>query len=456
MKPKLLIIDDEISIVNTIKRFFLAENFIVHSAQNGALGLRKIKSGAYDIILLDLNLPDISGEEVAQEIRRIDKEINIIIITAHGSIKSSVSLFKLGINDYILKPFEIEELYFIVTNLIKNAETKKENKRLKCNLVEVYKPKNLIGESKSMKEVFTKITQVAPVDVNVLIQGKSGTGKEIVAKTIHFYSSRKNKPFYAINCGAIPSELLENEMFGYMKGSFTGAMQDRIGIFEEASQSTLFLDEINELPLALQPKLLRALQERKIKRIGDNKEVEVDIRIIASSSKDLRKEVANQKFREELFYRLNVFTINLEPLHKRLEDIPLLIDHFIKKYNKELKKEIKTITKEALDKCIRYKWPGNIRELENIIQRAMVLATDKYIKPENILFDHHDDFNTLDNISTEEMDYKTALKEMTAKVDKIYIQKALEEAKHNKLKAAGLLGISPRALHYKIKQLFPE
>ena len=456
MNPELLIIDDEISIVNTIKRFFQTKNFNITFAQLGGQGLKKFKSNKFDVVLLDLNLPDISGEEIAKEIRKIDKDIIIMVITAYGSIKSSVDLFKIGVNDYILKPFQVEELYFVIENFLKNKEIKDENVKLKKNLAEIYKPKNLVGESKSMKEIYNMIIQVAPVDVNVLIQGASGTGKEIVARTIHFFSSRKDKPFYAINCGAIPSELLESEMFGYRKGSFTGAIQDRKGLFEEASQSTLFLDEINEMPLMLQPKLLRVLQEKKIKRIGDNKEIDADVRIVAASSKDLKREVADKKFREDLFYRLNVFTINLDPLKERQEDIPLLINHFIQKYNKALKKEIKAVTKGALEKCIKYRWPGNIRELENIIQRAMVVATSIYIKSENIIFDHEDMIDESGDITINKMDYKTALKTYMDNIDKLYIQKALQETDYNKLKSAKILGISPRALHYKIKKFFPK
>lgn len=454
--PKLLIIDDEIEIVNPIKRFFQIKNFIVNSAQTGRDGLKKFRSERFDVILLDLNLPDLNGEDVVKVVRKIDKETIIVVITGYGSIQSAVNLFKLGINDYILKPFEIEELYLVIENLLHHKRIRDENIKLKKDLTEIYKPESLIGESKVMKEIYKMIIQVAPYDVNVLIQGESGTGKEMVARAIHFTSPRKNSPFYAINCGAIPSELLESEMFGYKKGAFTGAIQDRKGLFEEASQSTLFLDEINELPIQLQPKLLRVLQEKKIKRIGDNIEIEVDVRIIAASSKELKTEVANKKFREDLFYRLNVFTINLPPLRERKEDIPLLIDHFIKKYRDSIKKEIKGISKEALEKCMRYKWPGNVRELENVVQRAMVLATEKYIKPENILLDFELESEDIGYDIIEKMDYRTALKVYTEKIDKIYIQKALKEARYNKLKAAKILGISPRALYYKIEKLFPE
>jgi len=353
MKKNLLIIDDEVPVVNSIKKFF-SQKYNVFTFRNGTSVLKNFKRGEYDIILLDLNLPDIMGDRIAHEIRKKDKDVIIIVITGHGSVQSAVNLFRIGINDYILKPFEFEELDFIIRSHLKHIETRRENIQLKRNLSEQYKPENLIGESKAMKDIHKQIIQVAEYDVSVLIQGESGTGKELVARTIHFSSSRSNKPFYAINCGAIPNELLESEFFGFRRGSFTGAISDKKGIFEEASGSSLFLDEINELPLTLQPKLLRVLQEQKIKRIGDNKEIDIDVRIISATSKILQNEVINKKFREDLFYRINVITINLPPLRERKEDIPLLISHFIKKYSNAIKKDIKGISRMALKKCMEY------------------------------------------------------------------------------------------------------
>ena len=451
---RILIIDDDREIINPVMKYLKNKNYKVVSASTGKEGIRKFEILDIDIILLDLNLPDINGIEVAKEIRKINKEVIIIVITAYGSVESAVQLFKLGINDYILKPFQLEELYFIIDRLIKNKETAEENILLKKEIHHIYKPENLIGESKKMQEVYKQIIKIAQYDVNVLIEGESGTGKEMVAKAIHFSSFRKEKPFYPINCGAIPKELLESELFGYKKGAFTGALTDRKGLFEEADGSTVFLDEINEMPLELQPKLLRVLQEKKIKRIGENREKTIDIRIICASSKNIYEEVKRENFRKDLFYRINVLNIKLPPLRERKEDIPLLINHFIIKYNKIIKKDIKGIKKNALRKCMSYSWPGNVRELENVIQRAMVLTSSDYIDENNIILDYE---NKLENIPSDivnNMSYKEALKKYTMLIDKIYIKKALELSNYNKIEAARILGISVRTLHYKLKNLY--
>ncbi|MBN1899623.1 MAG: sigma-54-dependent Fis family transcriptional regulator [Spirochaetes bacterium] len=456
MISRFLIITDELSIQKTITDFFNTKNYHLAIEKSGKSGLKRFLPFHFDIILIDLDLSDIKTESIIKDIRKQDPDVIIIVMTSEGSIQSVSELFKIGINHYILKPFAIEELFYSVNNLLINKKIQEENIKLKKNLTEIYHPAGLVGESKSMKEIYEKIIQVANHDVSVLIQGESGTGKEIVARTIHFSSHRNDKPFYAINCGAIPSELLESEMFGHKKGAFTGAINDRKGIFEEASGSTLFLDEINEMPLNLQPKLLRVLQEKKIKRIGDNKEIETDFRIIAASSRNLKHELDHNSFREDLFYRLNVITINIPPLRKRKDDIPLLIDHFIKKYKKLIKKESKGISKEALEKCLEYNWPGNIRELENFVQRTIVLARGKYILPEDIMFDARDDKTEPEGENVDKVDYKKAVKNALERIDRIYIQDALKKTNYNKIKAAKLLGISPRSLHYKIKNLFPD
>ncbi len=452
---KILIIDDDPSVNRVMQIFFKMKNFIAETAKNGDEGLKLLKKDNFDIVFLDLNLPDINGEEVARRIREFDKNIIIVVITGYASVKSVIKLFKIGINDYIQKPFQIDEIDFLVEKMLKNKQIEEENIKLKKNLSDIYKPENIIGKSKAIEEVHKLIIQVSQYDVNVLIQGESGTGKEMVARAIHFSSLRKDKPFYAINCGAIPSELIESELFGYRKGAFTGAVTDRKGLFEDANGSTLFLDEINELPLHLQPKLLRVLQEKSVKRIGDNKELSVDVRIISASSLDLKNEVAKKKFREDLYYRLNVFNITLPPLRERKSDIPLLIDHFIKKYSKSIKKGIKGITSDAIKKCMNYDWNGNVRELENAVQRAMVIAKGEYLKAHDFILevlsirDKDDDRG----IDVDKMDYKNALQYYTDKIDKIYINKAMKEAKYNKKEAAKILGISERTLYYKLSRM---
>jgi DNA-binding NtrC family response regulator len=460
MQIRILIIDDDLSILNSLERFLKEResNFVIKKASTGNSALEKLNKENFDVIILDLSLPDIRGEELANIIRKKDQNVIIIIVTAFGTVQSVINLFKIGISDYILKPFELEEVLFTIRKHLEAKRLKEENITLRKNLIEIYKPEALIGTSKVMKEVYEKIIQVAHYNVNVLIEGESGVGKEVVARSIHFLSARKDKPFYVINCGAIPTELLESELFGYRKGAFTGAIQDKKGIFEEASGSSLFLDEINELPLSLQPKLLRTLQEKTIRRIGDNKEIYVDFRLISASSKNLKKEVMENRFREDLFYRINVFLIKIPPLRERKEDIPLLINHFIEKYKKIIGKEIKGITEKAMKKCLNYDWYGNVRELENVVQRAIILAKKDYIDFDDIIIekDYTREETFILNFDFEKLDYKKAVKLSLENIDKIYIKKALEKTNYNKKEAAKLLGISLRALHYKINKLFPE
>ena len=460
MQIRILIIDDDLSILNSLERFLKEResNFVIEKASTGNSALEKLNKENFDVIILDLSLPDIRGEELANIIRKKDQNVIIIIVTAFGTVQSVINLFKIGISDYILKPFELEEVLFTIRKHLEAKRLKEENITLRKNLIEIYKPEALIGTSKVMKEVYEKIIQVAHYNVNVLIEGESGVGKEVVARSIHFLSARKYKPFYVINCGAIPAELLESELFGYRKGAFTGAIQDKKGIFEEASGSSLFLDEINELPLSLQPKLLRTLQEKTIRRIGDNKEIYVDFRLISASSKNLKKEVMENRFREDLFYRINVFLIKIPPLRERKEDIPLLINHFIEKYKKIIGKEIKGITEKAMKKCLNYDWYGNVRELENVAQRAIILAKKDYIDFDDIIIekDYTKEETFILNFDFEKLDYKKAVKLSLENIDKIYIKKALEKTNYNKKEAAKLLGISLRALHYKINKLFPE
>jgi len=460
MQIRILIIDDDLSILNSLERFLKEResNFVIEKVSTGNSALEKLNKENFDVIILDLSLPDIRGEELANIIRKKDQNVIIIIVTAFGTVQSVINLFKIGISDYILKPFELEEVLFTIRKHLEAKRLKEENITLRKNLIEIYKPEALIGTSKVMKEVYEKIIQVAHYNVNVLIEGESGVGKEVVARSIHFLSARKYKPFYVINCGAIPAELLESELFGYRKGAFTGAIQDKKGIFEEASGSSLFLDEINELPLSLQPKLLRTLQEKTIRRIGDNKEIYVDFRLISASSKNLKKEVMENRFREDLFYRINVFLIKIPPLRERKEDIPLLINHFIEKYKKIIGKEIKGITEKAMKKCLNYDWYGNVRELENVVQRAIILAKKDYIDFDDIIIekDYTKEETFILNFDFEKLDYKKAVKLSLENIDKIYIKKALEKTNYNKKEAAKLLGISLRALHYKINKLFPE
>jgi len=444
---KILVADDEKSIRTVLKKFLESLGHKVIEAEDGKETLKKLQSEKIDLAFVDIKMPSTSGLEILKEI----KNTPIVIITAYGTMDYTIKAMKLGAADYLTKPFDLEEIKNLIEKLGKVESSQEEQ----------IKEQLIIGESRKIREVFKLIGRVARTDATVLIVGESGTGKELVAKAIHNYSGRRGD-FIAVNCAALPPTLLEAELFGYEKGSFTGATSSKKGYFEQAKDGTLFLDEIGELNVELQSKLLRVLQEKEIRRIGGEKPIKVNTRVIAATNKDLEEEVKRGKFREDLFYRLNVLKIEIPPLRERREDIPLLANHFIQKFSKEFRLPIKRLTKRAADWLKNYDFPGNVRELENIILRAMLTSPldvidieDLMIKPskENPNFEEAiDEFVT--TIFTVEQKEPNNLYEMVIKTaEKILISKVLKFTKWNQVKASKVLGIHRNTLRAKIKEL---
>ena len=381
----ILIVDDEESMRITLSMLLKSEGYNVSIASGGEDALRTIHTGkSYDLVITDLKMDKIDGINVLEATKEFNPSAEVLMLTAYGTVDSAVEAMRLGAFDYISKPFESDELLLTVEKALERKSLLKELKFLRKEIKGRYGIKNIIGKSKEMRAVMEMIHRVAETDVTVLIEGESGVGKELVARAIHSESSRCNKPFIPINCGAIPETLLESELFGHVKGSFTGASFNRKGLFEEADKGTLLLDEIALAPVMTQIKLLRVLEERSIKRIGDNNPHEIDVRLIAATNKKLAAAVEDGSFREDLYYRLNVIVLTIPPLRERKEDILTLCEHFLSVYNKKNNKDITTISNEAMDLLVSYHWPGNVRELENTIEGAIVLTKDKEITPNDL------------------------------------------------------------------------
>lgn len=366
-----------------MKTILTKEGFYVETADTGKKAIEILKNGTYDVILTDLRLPDIDGTEVLKEVKALNRPSHVIIITAYGSIPSAIEATKLGAFYYLQKPFEKDQLLLVINNAVNQVRLLQDNIMLKDQLADRFQLENIVGVHGRMEELFRVVRKVAPTNSTVLIYGESGTGKELFAKSIHYNSPRRNKPFFAINCAAIPETLLESELFGYEKGAFTGALSRHTGLFEQANGSTLFLDEIGDLTVGTQAKLLRVLQERELRRIGGKENIRLDVRIITATNKNLEHEMATGKFRQDLYYRLNVIAFTIPPLRERLTDIPLLVEHFLKKLNSTHNTK-KTVTPEVLTVLMSYTWPGNVRQLESVIERAYIMCETETIGTENI------------------------------------------------------------------------
>jgi two-component system response regulator PilR (NtrC family) len=369
----ILIIDDEKSLLDLLSVVLKKEGYRVKTVLAPSKVFDLIERDAFDLIICDIKLPEMSGMEILKYVRESRPEVPMIMITAYGSLKQAVEALKAGAVDYILKPFDVEELKIVIAQELEKRQLREENILLKRDLQEKYSFENMIGKSKAMQEVYALIEKTSATDSTVLISGESGTGKEMAARAIHLLSRRAESPFVSINCAALPENLLESELFGHARGSFTGAVADKKGMFEVATRGTLFLDEVGETSPWTQVKLLRALQERKIRRVGGTDEIPVDVRILAATNRDLKKRIEEGKFREELFYRLNVISFEMPPLRKRIEDIPLLLNHFLQKYCQQMAKKMKRMAPEVISYLEAYSWPGNVRELENIIERIVAI-----------------------------------------------------------------------------------
>jgi len=384
--PQILVVDDDASMVRMLRHRLEREGYRVASASNGEEGLSLIRNEVFNLVVTDMKMPKLRGDELAKAISQFNPEIPVIIMTAYGEVGEAVKLMQDGIFHYVTKPFDVEELMGRIRKALDRHRTTTEVKQVRTRIMNRRKSDFIVGSCPKIEELLTQISIVAQNDVPVIIYGESGTGKELVARAIHYTGKRADRPFIVENCGAIPENLIENELFGHVKGAYTDARTDQKGLFEEAHGGTLFLDEIGELPLALQVKFLRVLQDGEFKRIGSTKSVKVDVRVIAATNKDLIQAIAEKTFREDLFYRLNVIPINIPPLRERKEDIPLLINHFLQEFNKELGKGVEGFSPAAIQKMMTYQWPGNIRELKNKVKQAMVLTRNNVITAEDLFF----------------------------------------------------------------------
>lgn len=382
-KPNILVVDDEDDFLTCAKDLVAAWNFEVDTAQTGYEALQRISLYQYDLVILDVIMPLISGIETLRRIRKIDRDVPIVVLTGDGRIETAVEAMRGGAHDYISKPVDWNKLQVVVKNAIAMRSLKREVSRLKNQLSAKYEHANIIGSCVKMREVYLAIDRVVDSDVTLIIRGESGTGKELLARAVHFNGNRKDSPFVAVNCAAIPESLLESELFGHEKGSFTGAITQRLGKFEQAHKGTLFLDEIGEMTPMTQAKILRALQEKRIERIGGSSSIPIDVRVISATNKNLETMVETGEFREDLYYRISVYPIILPPLRERREDIPQLIGFFTDKLNKKMKRKIKTVSDDALEYVMRYNWPGNVRELENVMERAMLNCNSDTLRPEH-------------------------------------------------------------------------
>lgn len=446
----LLIIDDEKSLLEVLEVVFKKEGYKVKTATSGTEALEILNSNSVDLVITDIRMPHISGMDVLRFVKNNTPEVPVIVITAYGSIQQAVEALKAGALDYIVKPFDVEELKILVARGLERKHLEMENILLKKDLKEKFRFEDMIGKSRVMQEIYNLIEKVAGTDSTVLITGESGTGKELAARAIHNLSRRKDKPFITINCAALPENLLESELFGHTKGSFTGAVSEKKGMFEVASHGTLFLDEIGEMSPWLQVKLLRALQEKKIRRVGGTDEIPVDVRVIAATNQDLKKRIEEGKFREDLYYRLNVISFEMPPLRKRVEDIPLLVQHFLQKYCKQMGKKMKRLAPEVVGIFEAYPWPGNIRELENVIERIVAIEdretiTSACLPPEMLGVIKKEEYRI-------ELTPGFKLNEHLDEIAKKYILKALEKSGGRMKKAAPLLGVSYRTLRYLIEK----
>ena len=443
-QANILVIDDEESMRDSCQQTLSRDGNRVEVAEDGSRGLAMLERESFDLVILDLKMPGLSGMEVLKKIRERDPEAMVIVITGYATVESAVEAMKRGAYDFIPKPFTPGSLRVIVRRALDRRELALENVLLRGELKASFGPEVIIGQSESMKKVEELVRKVGPTDTTVLISGESGTGKELVARAIHRHSSRRDKPFVVVDCGSLVENLFESELFGHVKGSFTGATATKYGRFELANGGTLFFDEIGNISINIQTKLLRVLQEREVTKVGSSQVIKVDVRIVAATNKDLQKAVKAGTFREDLFYRLSVVPITLPPLRERRDDIPLLANHFLRKYNKKRRKNIRAISDRAMKALVEYNWPGNVRELENAIERAVVLAENDVVKPSDLLYYGL----TVETPSTSDAGGAQRLSDL----EREHIAKTLKMFNGHRGKAAKSLGIDRKTLRVKLKR----
>ena len=446
-----LIVDDEVGTRESVK-MILKNDYEVFLAKDAEEAFLQIKEHSPDVVLLDIILPDIDGLKVLEKVKESDPDLIVIMITATKTIKTAVEAMKLGAYDYVTKPFDIDELRLIISRSLSTQALEKEVKYLRKEIDKGFSIGNIIGKSKVMENIFKVVRLIADSKSTVLIMGESGTGKELISRAIHYNSNRKNFPFVTINCAAIPETLIESELFGHERGAFTNAIEKKLGRFEIAQHGTLFLDEIGELSLSTQAKILRFLEEKEFNRVGGSKTIKVDVRLITATNRDLNQLLKKGEFREDLYYRINVVPIVIPPLRERKEDIPMLLENFIKKFNAENNKNIKGISKEALELMMNYDWPGNVRELENLIERIIALTSNEYIQHNDLPFSLIN-IPKINGLKESVLNGKVSFLEAEEEFEKGIILDALKRANYVQSHAAEMLRISRRILKYKMEKL---
>jgi two-component system response regulator AtoC len=446
-----LVVDDEVGTRESL-RMILKNDYEVFLAKNAEEAFLLAKERSPDVVLLDIILPDVDGMKVLEKLKQKDPDLIIIMITATRTVRTAVEAMKLGAYDYITKPFDTDELSLVIRRALSAQALEKEVKYLREEIDKSFGFEHIIGKSKAMEDIFKMVRQIADSKSTVLIMGESGTGKELVSRAIHYNSNRREYPFVTINCAAIPETLIESELFGHEKGAFTNAIERKLGRFEIAHQGTLFLDEIGELSLTTQAKILRFLEEREFNRVGGSKTIKVDVRLITATNKDLSQHIKKGSFREDLYYRINVVPIVLTPLRERKEDISLLIDHFVKKFNKENNKSVKGVSKEALDLMLNYDWPGNVRELENLIERVIALTSNEFIQANELPFSLIN-ISKMNGLKDYILNGKVSFLQAEEEFERGVILDALKRTNYIQSHAAEMLGISRRILKYKMDKL---
>ncbi|HHL72774.1 MAG TPA: sigma-54-dependent Fis family transcriptional regulator [Bacteroidetes bacterium] len=447
LKKKILIIDDDATFRLTLRATLEQAGYEIHEAEDGRIGLQRLQEMVFDLILLDLRMKDMQGDEALRRIKEMSPAMPVVIITAYATVQTAVETLKQGAFDYLIKPVDMDALLAIVSKALRYYELESENQVLKERIGEQFDFSRILGRSKKMRDVLEVLTLAAPSDATILILGESGTGKELIANAIHENSPRKDRAFVKVNCAALAENLLESELFGHERGAFTGAVQQRKGRFELAAGGTIFLDEIGDMALSTQAKILRVLQEGEFERLGSSKTLKVDVRVVAATHRDLPRAIEEGRFREDLYFRLSVVTIELPALRERKEDIPTLAEHFLKKYAEKNQRLIKGFAPKTMDLLVRYDWPGNIRELENMVERAVILCRDEYIQPGCL----PGQFQELaGNGEAGETGVRPG--HSIREVEKELILKTLEQTGGNRTRAAEILGITRRALQYKLKE----